>query len=102
MATATKTQKKGKPGRPARKGPAILVALKANPGQTVKQLGTNMPMMLNLIQAGLVQRVGSVKNTDESGNTTKGRPQRTFKLTKKGNDRARTKSVIEAASLVTA
>jgi hypothetical protein len=82
MAKSPKSQKRG-PGRPAYKGPAILLALKANPGSTATELGANMPMILSLRDKGYLVKSGH----RQTG--TRGRPQSEYRLTLPGHSRVR-------------
>ena len=67
----------------------VLPALRAQRGQTAKELQVPKIQIDSLVEAGVVKVVGSRKHTNEQGEPSRGRPMHEFALTRKGQDRAR-------------
>lgn len=78
----SKSIKRG-PGRPPVATNKVLLSLKATPGATVEELGTNMPLILTLKEKKLVEKSGH----RQTGR--KGRPRSEFRLTLQGHNRVR-------------
>jgi predicted ArsR family transcriptional regulator len=67
----------------------IVVALKAQSGQTAKELGANFVQMQELVKAEVVKTVPRKHVNPSTGEPSRGRPSHEYSLTKKGRDRAR-------------